>query len=105
MIAPDPDLSRRPVLGVQHKSVPASFWGRHADEVAAARPSLREFATPIMTLDRAASDANTATMLAWCRERGFEIAPHGKTTMAPELWRRLLNAGAWGITLATMWQV
>ena len=32
------------------------------------------------------------------------LAPHGKTTMAPELWRQLLDAGAWGITVATGWQ-
>ena len=25
--------------------------------------------------------------------------------MAPELWRRLLDAGCWGITVATPWQV
>jgi D-serine deaminase-like pyridoxal phosphate-dependent protein len=31
--------------------------------------------------------------------------PHGKTTMAPTLWRRQLDAGALGITLATMGQV
>lgn len=90
---------------MQHKSVPAAFWGHSADEVAASRPALSQFATPIMTLDRAASDANTAVMFAWCRERGLELAPHGKTTMSPELWHRLLDAGAWGITLATMWQV
>jgi D-serine dehydratase len=28
-------------------------------------------------------------------------AAHGKTTMAPKLFRRQMEAGAWGITLAT----
>jgi hypothetical protein len=32
------------------------------------------------------------------------LAPHGKTTMAPQLFARQLEAGAWGITLATMQQ-
>jgi D-serine dehydratase len=32
------------------------------------------------------------------------LAPHGKTTMAPELFRRQLAAGAWGITVANMAQ-
>jgi D-serine deaminase-like pyridoxal phosphate-dependent protein len=32
------------------------------------------------------------------------IAPHGKTTMSPELIRRQLEAGAWGMTAATAWQ-
>lgn len=92
------------VLGVQHKSIPPAFWGRSAREVAAERHPLSEFATPLVTLDRSASDANVATVFGWMRDRGLEIAPHGKTTMAPELWRRLLDAGAWGITLATPWQ-
>jgi D-serine dehydratase len=32
---------------------------------------------------------------------GVRLAPHGKTTMAPRLFRMQLAAGAWGITLAT----
>jgi len=36
---------------------------------------------------------------------GLKLAPHGKTTMAPHLFRRQLETGAWGITLATAHQV
>jgi D-serine deaminase-like pyridoxal phosphate-dependent protein len=97
---PDPEL----VLGVQHKSVPPQFWGRVAAEVAAERHPLSEFSTPLLTFDRAASDHNVSTLMGWARERGLELAPHGKTTMAPVLWRRLLDAGAWGLTVATPWQ-
>ena len=35
---------------------------------------------------------------------GLKLAPHGKTTMAPQLFHRQLEAGAWGITLATAHQ-
>src|SRR5579859_447633 len=35
---------------------------------------------------------------------GMKPAPHGKTTMAPQLFARQLQAGAWGITLATAHQ-
>jgi D-serine deaminase-like pyridoxal phosphate-dependent protein len=35
---------------------------------------------------------------------GVKLAPHGKTTMAPKLFARQLQAGAWGITLATAQQ-
>jgi D-serine dehydratase len=35
---------------------------------------------------------------------GVQLAPHGKTTMAPKLFMRQLEAGAWGITLATAHQ-
>ena len=34
----------------------------------------------------------------------LKLAPHGKTTMAPALFARQLQAGAWGITLATAHQ-
>ncbi|HWY70260.1 MAG TPA: amino acid deaminase [Terriglobales bacterium] len=33
-----------------------------------------------------------------------KLAPHGKTTMAPKLFARQIQAGAWGITLATAHQ-
>lgn len=35
---------------------------------------------------------------------GVQLAPHGKTTMAPKLFARQLAEGAWGITLATAQQ-
>lgn len=47
--------------------------------------------------------------LQWMRQfmgqYGVQLAPHGKTTMAPKLFRRQLDGGAWGITLATAHQV
>ncbi|HWG20918.1 MAG TPA: amino acid deaminase [Terracidiphilus sp.] len=36
---------------------------------------------------------------------GVRLAPHGKTTMAPQLFDLQLQGGAWGITLATAHQV
>jgi D-serine dehydratase len=46
--------------------------------------------------------------LEWMREfiavYGVQLAPHGKTTMAPRLFEMQLQSGAWGITLATAHQ-
>jgi len=46
--------------------------------------------------------------LNWMKEfisaYGVKLAPHGKTTMAPHLFHLQLEAGAWGITLATAHQ-
>jgi D-serine dehydratase len=46
--------------------------------------------------------------LNWMRQfmaaYGLKLAPHGKTTMAPALFKMQLDAGAWGITLATAHQ-
>jgi D-serine deaminase-like pyridoxal phosphate-dependent protein len=97
-------LDLDPMLGVAHKSVPPALWGRRASEVAAERLPVSAFATPLLVLDRAASDANVAQLVGWARERGLDLAPHGKTTMAPALWRRLLDAGCWRIAVATPWQ-
>ncbi|MEO8093786.1 MAG: alanine racemase [Pseudolysinimonas sp.] len=92
-------------LGSGHKSVPPRLWGRSAASVIADGLRLSDLQTPIMTLDRAAAAANVAALVEWARDAGVDLAPHGKTTMSPELWHRLLDAGCWGITLATPWQV
>ncbi|WP_454727614.1 MULTISPECIES: amino acid deaminase [Cupriavidus] len=47
---------------------------------------------------------NLAWMRRFMHEYGVRLAPHGKTTMAPKLFARQLEAGAWGITLATAHQ-
>lgn len=93
------------VLGPWAKSLPIRSWGLTAQEFLATRPRLSEFATPLLTIDASATAHNVSTMAAWLSGRHLEIAPHGKTTMAPQLWQQLLDAGAWGITLATPWQV
>ncbi|MCU1411263.1 MAG: hypothetical protein JWR04_1970 [Rhodoglobus sp.] len=93
------------VLGPWAKSLPASSWGMTQREFLATEPRLSAFATPLLTIDRGATANNVAVMADWLVERGLEIAPHGKTTMAPQLWQQLLDGGAWGLTLATAWQV
>ncbi len=42
--------------------------------------------------------------MRFCDEHGVGLAPHGKTTMAPQLFADQLEAGAWGITAATVGQ-
>jgi D-serine deaminase-like pyridoxal phosphate-dependent protein len=62
------------------------------------------FALPVATLDEAALHHNLSTMAGYCAGRGVLLAPHGKTTMSPEIVRRQLDLGAWAITAATAWQ-
>ena len=47
---------------------------------------------------------NLAWMQQFIQAYGLNLAPHGKTTMAPALFARQLQTGAWGITLATAHQ-
>ncbi|WP_309080721.1 alanine racemase [Zhihengliuella sp.] len=93
------------VLDWRHQAVPSRFHGSTAAEFAAARPSLGDLQTPLLTLDRAALSGNIRRFERWCSERGVLYAPHGKTTMSPTLWAEQLAAGAWGITLANAQQV
>src|SRR5215212_8148307 len=60
---------------------------------------------PVMTLRESALAHNIALMQEWCDARGLSLAPHGKTSLAPQLIRRQLDAGAWGMTAATVQQV
>ncbi len=55
---------------------------------------------PVLVLREGAIAANIETMRAFCAEHGVALAPHGKTTMSPELFARQLGAGAWAITVA-----
>jgi D-serine dehydratase len=59
---------------------------------------------PVMICKGAAVDHNLRTMADWCREQGVSLAPHGKTSMAPQLVAKQLAHGAWGVTAATTTQ-
>ncbi|WP_297557083.1 alanine racemase [Microbacterium sp.] len=93
------------VLTARDKGLPGRAAGLTVTEFLATAPRLEEFWTPLIVLDDAAMTANVATMAQWCAERGLALMPHGKTTMAPALWKRQRDAGALGITFATMGQV
>ena len=94
-------------LDWRFKGLPASWWGRTPAEVCAQSPELFEAGAvgPVCVLHAEALSHNLDTMHRWCRERGVELAPHGKTHMAPQLLVRQLDAGASAVTAATISQV
>jgi D-serine dehydratase len=63
-----------------------------------------ELALPLAVLKRSALQHNLHWMRDFCAQRGLFLAPHGKTSMSPELWQMQLDAGAWGISFATVFQ-
>ena len=67
--------------------------------------ALEDLVFPVMLLKQSALEHNISLMAGYCRERGLDLAPHGKTTMCPQIFKRQLDAGAWGITAATPSQV
>lgn len=93
------------ILDFRHKAVPAALQGLDISEFSGRGLGLNQLQTPLLTLDRDALDFNARLLAAWCEERGILLAPHGKTTMSPELWARQMDLGAWGITLANAAQL
>jgi len=64
-----------------------------------------DFMYPTMVLKESALRHNIDAMAALCTRHNLSLAPHGKTAMAPQLYQMQLDAGAWAVTAATMWQV
>ncbi|UTY57033.1 amino acid deaminase [Massilia sp. erpn] len=60
---------------------------------------------PVAVLKQSALQHNLDWMQRFCQRYGAVLAPHGKTTMSPQLFGAQLGNGAWGITLATISQV
>ncbi|HEY4019685.1 MAG TPA: amino acid deaminase [Pseudonocardiaceae bacterium] len=95
---------RSEIVDWRFKSIPAS--GQTVAEVLRDRLDLftDEFIGPMLVIDTDALRHNLETMAAWCARRGMALAPHGKTTMAPQLFARQLELGAWAMTAANISQ-
>jgi D-serine dehydratase len=64
-----------------------------------------DLALPAMTLRDSAVASNIALMRDIAAQHGISLAPHAKTTGAPQLYRMMLkDGGAWGFTAATVQQ-
>jgi len=64
-----------------------------------------EVSLPVAVLLDERIEHNLSWMSEFIRRYNLRLAPHGKTTMSPELFQLQLDHGAWGITLATAPQV
>ena len=64
-----------------------------------------DFMLPSMVVKEKAIVNNSAWMKEFAEKAGVLVAPHGKTTMCPDLFEIQLADGAWGMTLANAFQV
>src|SRR6516164_9949980 len=99
------ELRDRPIAGTAKGfGVPAPGATVTAAGLGAGRPSLfgPGFTMPVLVLRESAVARNIDAMAAYCTASGVRLAPHGKTTMAPQLFARQLAAGAWAVTAATV---
>ncbi|MBD1557279.1 amino acid deaminase [Vibrio sp. S9_S30] len=63
-----------------------------------------EIMLPAAVIKQSAIQSNLQWMQSFADQHGVKLAPHGKTTMTPDLFRQQLEAGAWGITVANIQQ-
>ncbi|MFJ9849535.1 amino acid deaminase [Streptomyces sp. NPDC101150] len=84
------------------KALPPDAEGRTVGELAAERRNLFTdgFTTPVLALSAESVEHNLALMETYATRHGLAFAPHGKTSMAPQLFARQIEHGAWGITAA-----
>ena len=89
------------------KGLPPDADGLTVTELAAQCRNLFTggFTTPVLALSAERLDHNLRLMETYATRHGLAFAPHGKTSMAPQLFHRQLAHGAWGITLAVPHQV
>ncbi|MGW1049958.1 amino acid deaminase [Streptomyces sp. NPDC002586] len=91
------------------KGLPPDADGLTVGELAAQRRNLFRpadgFTTPVLALSAERLEHNLALMETYTARHGLAFAPHGKTSMAPRLFQRQIEHGAWGITLAVPHQV
>ncbi len=94
-------------LDWRFKGLPTSWWGQTAAQVRSLHSAFFDDGPsgPVCVLRESALVHNLTSMAKWCDDRGVELAPHGKTHMAPQLLARQFRAGASAVTAATVSQV
>lgn len=99
-------LAGMPFSPLDKGSAP-QWWGRTPAEVFATRPHLlnSDAVLPLLTLDSPAVAHNVALLAQWVEQRSALLAPHVKTTMAPQLLAQQVERGAWAATVATASQL
>ena len=93
-------------ISIFHKGMPIAAKGLSIPDFLSTKPNLftSDFQFPIMILRDSALENNIKRMASYCKSLGFELAPHVKTPMSPQIAKRQIAAGAWGLTIANFSQ-
>jgi D-serine dehydratase len=94
-------------LDAATKGYPLSSLALPISAIGAQRWSLLagDLPLPLAVIRDSALAHNHAWMRDFTLSTGVLLAPHGKTTMAPQIFAQQLAAGAWGITVANVQQL
>ncbi|MGQ4728038.1 alanine racemase [Streptomyces sp. Ju416(a)] len=84
------------------KALPPDAEGLTVGALAAERRNLFTggFTTPVLALSAESVAHNLDLLETYAERHGLAFAPHGKTSMSPQLFADQLERGAWGITAA-----
>jgi len=95
------------LLDHRQKGIPGGTAPFRLDQIAAKGWNIlrEDMNFPVAVLKDSVLTHNSAWMRDFLNRSRAVIAPHGKTTMAPQLFQRQLDDGAWAITLATPQQL
>ena len=93
-------------LDHSYKSYPYNAAPCRASELASKGWNLlaNDLPFPLAVIHRNALAHNVAWMQDYAKRKGVALAPHGKTTMSPQLFQMQLAGGAWGMSFATLYQ-
>ncbi|MGW2058285.1 alanine racemase [Streptomyces sp. NPDC001840] len=102
----DPRLANE-LVDHRFKGLPPDAEGLTVAALAGQRRSLFTggFTTPVLALSAESVEHNLVLLESYSARHGLAFAPHGKTSMSPQLFARQLDHGAWGITAAVPHQV
>ena len=95
------------VLDTRCKSYPLAAPATQASQLAARGWNVLhdDLAYPLAVIRQSALQHNARWMQEYAARRNIQFAPHGKTTMSPQLFDLQLKGGAWGLTFATIYQL
>ena len=100
-------LDLNPILNLpltaRIKGLPATAEGLPLREVGAQGWNLLDGSIPLpaAVIRSSVLTKNLHAFQTYIDQAGAKLAPHGKTSMCPQLFDRQLEAGAWGMTVAT----
>ncbi|WP_423455771.1 alanine racemase [Ottowia sp. VDI28] len=95
------------LIDSRHKSFPLTAQPLRASGIAARGWNVLadDLPYPLAVIRQSALAHNARWMQDYVERRHVAFAPHGKTTMSPQLFDLQLKGGAWGLTFATVHQL
>lgn len=96
-----------PSLDASFKGYPAAAPPLRRSQLAEQRWNLLagDLPLPLAVIRREPLQHNLGWLQRHADAAGIALAPHGKTTMSPQLFRQQIDAGAWGLSFASVHQL